>query len=47
MAYLAGWQGPVLEAEDPYGDGISDESLTGSETCAGNAGFAGKRLPVN
>ena len=28
MAYLAGWQGPVLEAEDPYGDGISDESLT-------------------
>ncbi|MDO4345688.1 MAG: lectin like domain-containing protein [Eubacteriales bacterium] len=27
MAYLAGWQGPVLEADDPYGDGISDPSL--------------------
>lgn len=28
MAYLAGWQGPVLEADDPYGDGVSDDSLT-------------------
>lgn len=27
MAYLAGWQGPVLEADDPYGDGVSDETL--------------------
>jgi C1A family cysteine protease len=28
MAYLAAWQGPVYEADDPYGDGVSDESLT-------------------
>lgn len=28
MAYLAGWQGPVDEADDPYGDGVSDASLT-------------------
>lgn len=27
MAYLAGWQGPVLESEDPYGDGVSAEGL--------------------
>lgn len=27
MAYLAGWQGPVHEADDPYGDGVSDASL--------------------
>lgn len=27
MAYLAGWQGPVLEKDDPYGDGVSDETL--------------------
>lgn len=27
MAYLAGWQGPVLEEDDPYGDGVSDETL--------------------
>lgn len=27
MAYLLAWQGPVLEAEDPYGDGISPENL--------------------
>lgn len=27
MAYLAGWQGPVLEQDDPYGDGVSDTSL--------------------
>lgn len=27
MAYLAAWQGPVFEADDPYGDGISDDSL--------------------
>jgi C1A family cysteine protease len=27
MAYLAAWQGPVYEADDPYGDGVSDESL--------------------
>ena len=23
MAYLLGWQGPVWESEDPYGDGVS------------------------
>ncbi len=27
MAYLAGWQGPVLEEDDPYGDGVSPEGL--------------------
>lgn len=27
MAYLASWQGPVLEEDDPYGDGISPEGL--------------------
>ena len=27
MAYLAAWQGPVYEADDPYGDGVSDSSL--------------------
>ncbi len=27
MAYLASWQGPVLEEEDPYGDGISPDGL--------------------
>lgn len=28
MAYLLGWQGPVLEAQDPYGDGYSPEGLS-------------------
>lgn len=28
MAYLAAWQGPVYEADDPDGDGKSDSSLT-------------------
>ncbi|KAI4451979.1 hypothetical protein C823_006540 [Eubacterium plexicaudatum ASF492] len=28
MAYLAAWQGPVLEKDDPYGDGRTDSSLT-------------------
>lgn len=28
MAYLAAWQGPVLEEDDPYGDGYSPEGLT-------------------
>lgn len=28
MAYLSGWQGPVTEEEDPYGDGYSPEGLT-------------------
>lgn len=28
MAYLAAWKGPVLEAEDPYGDGISPDNLS-------------------
>ncbi|MBQ9764738.1 MAG: cell surface protein [Lachnospiraceae bacterium] len=27
LAYLAAWQGPVYEAHDPYGDGISPEGL--------------------
>lgn len=27
MAYLAAWQGPVYEADDPYGDGVTDSSL--------------------
>ncbi len=27
MAYLAAWQGPVYESDDPYGDGKSDDSL--------------------
>lgn len=28
MAYLAAWQGPVYEADDPYGDNETDPSLT-------------------
>lgn len=28
MAYLAAWQGPVLEEDDPYGDSYSPEGLT-------------------
>lgn len=27
MAYLLAWQGPVLERDDPYGDGVSDSTL--------------------
>ncbi len=27
MAYLASWTGPVLEEDDPYGDGISPDGL--------------------
>lgn len=27
MAYLLSWRGPVGEAEDPYGDGVSPEGL--------------------
>ena len=27
MAYLAGWRGPVLEEEDPYGDGMTEDGL--------------------
>ena len=27
MAYLAAWQGPVYEKDDPYGDGKTDETL--------------------
>ena len=27
MAYLTAWQGPVLTANDPYGDGVSDNTL--------------------
>lgn len=28
MSYLSDWKGPVLEAEDPYGDGESPEGLS-------------------
>lgn len=28
MAYLSGWYGPVLEEEDPYGDGVSPDGLS-------------------
>ncbi len=28
MAYLCGWQGPVTEEEDPYGDNYSPDGLT-------------------
>ena len=28
IAYMAAWRGPVLEEDDPYGDGKTDESLT-------------------
>ncbi len=28
MAYLAAWQGPVYEEDDPYGDDETDETLT-------------------
>lgn len=27
MAYLTSWQGPVLEKDDPYGDGVSPDGL--------------------
>ena len=27
MAYLLSWKGPVLEADDPYGDGVSPAGL--------------------
>ena len=27
LAYLLSWKGPVLESDDPYGDGISPEGL--------------------
>ena len=27
IAYLAAWQGPVYEKDDPYGDGVSDPEL--------------------
>lgn len=27
IAYLASWQGPVYESDDPYGDGETDETL--------------------
>ena len=30
MSYLADWKGPVPEAEDPYGDGVSPEGLEAS-----------------
>lgn len=28
MAYLSGWQGPVLESQDPYGDGMTEDGLS-------------------
>jgi C1A family cysteine protease len=30
-AYLTSWQGPVYEADDPYGDGVSTENLTATK----------------
>jgi len=27
VAYMTGWQGPVLEEDDPYGDGVSPDGL--------------------
>lgn len=27
IAYLTAWQGPVLEADDPYGDGVTNSDL--------------------
>lgn len=27
MSYLSDWKGPVLESEDPYGDGVSPDGL--------------------
>ena len=27
MAYLAAWEGPVYEKDDPYGDGVTDDTL--------------------
>ena len=27
MAYLAAWQGPVYERDDPYGDGVTNDTL--------------------
>lgn len=27
LAYMASWKGPVYEAEDPYGDNVTDEKL--------------------
>lgn len=27
LAYLSSWTGPVLEIDDPYGDGVTDDSL--------------------
>lgn len=27
MAYLTAWKGPVLEADDPYGDNVSEDTL--------------------
>lgn len=31
MAYLLSWRGPVLESEDPYGDGVSPQGLTATK----------------
>lgn len=31
MAYLTSWQGPVLEADDPYGDGESPKGLVAAK----------------
>lgn len=28
IAYMAAWQGPVYESDDPYGDGMSNPNLT-------------------
>ncbi len=31
MAYLLAWQGPVLESDDAYGDGVSPDGLTATK----------------
>ncbi len=44
MAYLLAWQGPVLEEEDPYGDGYSPDGLRPACRIAGDTGVAGEGL---
>jgi C1A family cysteine protease len=33
MAYLAAWQGPVYDADDPYGDGVTRDDLADYRIC--------------
>lgn len=43
MAYLNGWQGPVTEEEDPYGDGYSPAICLRQFMCRNSA--AGRSEP--